>query len=71
MRIFLFYHEIDTTRKQIFKGILLFYLEIIYCVYSLELPYLGIYANFFTEKMWVAFAFAKATHIFLAKVTVD
>ena len=24
----------------------------------------GIYANIFAEKMWVAFAFAKATHIF-------
>ena len=23
-----------------------------------------IYANIFAEKMWVAFAFAKATHIF-------
>ena len=28
----------------------------------------GIYANIFAEKMWVAFAFAKATHIFSAKV---
>ena len=30
---------------------------------SLILKY-GIYANIFAEKMWVAFAFAKATHIF-------
>ena len=27
----------------------------------------GIYANIFAEKMWVAFAFAKATHIFQQK----
>ena len=27
----------------------------------------GIYANIFAEKMWVAFAFAKATHIFCNK----
>ena len=26
----------------------------------------GIYTNIFAEKMWVAFAFAKATHIFLS-----
>ena len=30
----------------------------------------GIYANIFAEKMWVA-AFAKATHIFSAKVPVN
>ena len=29
----------------------------------------GIYANIFAEKMSVAFAFAKATHIFSAKNT--
>ena len=29
----------------------------------------GIYANIFAEKMWVAFAFAKATHIFSASQT--
>ena len=27
--------------------------------------------NIFAEKMWVAFAFAKATHIFLAKIPVN
>ena len=27
----------------------------------------GIYANMFAEKMWEAFAFAKATHIFQQK----
>ena len=27
----------------------------------------GIYTNIFAEKMWVAFAFAKATHIVSAK----
>ena len=27
----------------------------------------GIYVNIVAEKMWVAFAFAKATHNFLAK----
>ena len=31
----------------------------------------GIYANIFAEKMWVAFAFAKATHIFSAKIPVN
>ena len=31
----------------------------------------GIYANIFAEKMWVAFAFAKATHIFSAKIPVS
>ena len=31
----------------------------------------GIYANIFAEKMWVAFAFAKATHIFSAKTPVN
>ena len=31
----------------------------------------GIYANIFAEKMWVAFAFAKATHIFSAKIHVN
>ena len=31
----------------------------------------GIYANIFAEKMWVAFAFAKATHIFSAKISVN
>ena len=29
----------------------------------------SIYANIFAEKMWVAFAFAKATHIFSCKNT--
>ena len=27
--------------------------------------------NIFAEKMWVAFAFAKATHIFSAKIQLD
>ena len=27
------------------------------------------YANTFAEKIWVAFAFAKATHIFFSKIT--
>ena len=27
----------------------------------------GIYTDIFAEKMWVAFAFAKATHIFFSK----
>ena len=31
----------------------------------------GIYANIFAVKMWVAFAFAKATHIFSAKISVN
>ena len=31
----------------------------------------GIYSNIFAEKMWVAFAFAKATHIFSAKIPVN
>ena len=31
----------------------------------------GIYANIFAEKMWVAFAFAKATHIFSIKIPVN
>ena len=28
----------------------------------------GLYVNIFAEKLWVAFAFAKATHIFSAKI---
>ena len=28
----------------------------------------GIYPNIFAEKMWEAFANAKASHIFLAKI---
>ena len=31
----------------------------------------GLYANIFADKMWVAFAFAKATHIFSAKIPVN
>ena len=31
----------------------------------------GIYANIFAEKMWVAFAKAKATHIFFSKSTCE
>ena len=31
----------------------------------------SIYANIFAEKMSVAFAFAKATHIFSAKIPVN
>ena len=31
----------------------------------------GNYANIFAEKMWVAFAFAKATHIFFSKNTCE
>ena len=31
----------------------------------------GIYANIFAEKEWVAFAFAKATHIFFSKNTCE
>ena len=31
----------------------------------------GIYANIFAEKMWVAFAFAKTTHIFFSKNTCE
>ena len=30
-----------------------------------------IYTNIFAEKIWVAFTFAKATHIFLAKIPVN
>ena len=33
--------------------------------------YANIYANIFAGKMWVAFAFAKAAHIFLAKLPVN
>ena len=32
---------------------------------------IGIYANIFAEKMWEVFAFAKATHIFSAKIPVN
>ena len=28
---------------------------------------MALYANIFAEKMWAAFAFAKATHIFTEK----
>ena len=31
----------------------------------------GIYVNIFAEKMWEAFAFAKATHIFFSKNTCE
>ena len=31
----------------------------------------GLYAHIFAEKMCVAFAFAKATHILLAKIPVN
>ena len=31
----------------------------------------GIYANIFAEKIWVAFANAKATHIFFSKNTCE
>ena len=31
----------------------------------------GMYANIFAEKMWVAFAFVKATHIFFSKNTCE
>ena len=31
----------------------------------------GVYANIFAEKIRVAFAFAKATHIFSAKIPVN
>ena len=31
----------------------------------------GKYLNIFAEKMWAAFAFAKATHIFSAKIPVS
>ena len=31
----------DSSRKQLFKEIVLFYHEIIYCVYSLESPHQG------------------------------
>ena len=31
----------------------------------------GIYANIFAEKMLVAFAFAKATHIFSANIPLN
>ena len=31
----------------------------------------GIYESIFAEKMWVAFAFAKATHIFFSKNTCE
>ena len=39
-------------------------------VKTLTIKY-GIYANVFAEKMWVAFAFAKATHIYSAKIPVN
>ena len=35
--------------------------------WSLNIIKYGIYANIFAEKMWEAFAFAKATHIFQQK----
>ena len=38
--------------------------------YASALEY-GIYANIFAEKMCVAFAFAKATHIFFSKIPVN
>ena len=37
---------------------------------SLIIKY-GMYANIFAEKMWVAFANAKATHIFYIKISVN
>ena len=39
-------------------------------VEALNIKY-RIYANIFAEKMWVAFAFAKATYSFSAKIPVN
>ena len=39
-----------------------------YCIIKTLIIKYGTYANIFAEKMWVAFAFAKATHIFSAKI---
>ena len=36
-------------------------------VFLLIIKY-GMYTSIFAEKMWVAFAFAKATHIFQQKL---
>ena len=51
------------TRAQLFKTNNVFSYRI---VKTLIIKY-GIYANIFAEKMWVAFAFAKTTHIFQQK----
>ena len=44
-----------------------------YCIVkTLIIKYdIYIYADIFVEKVWVAFAFAKATHIFSAKIPVN
>ena len=34
-------NSLDSSRKQIIKDIFLFYHEIVYCMYSLELPHRG------------------------------
>ena len=45
-------------------------MSLINTVKTLIIKY-SIYANIFAEKMWVVFAFAKATHIFSAKMPVN
>ena len=59
------FYEQQTSRAQLFETNNVFSKRIIK---TLIIKY-GIYANIFAEKMWVAFAFAKATHIFSAKKT--
>ena len=41
------------------------------CIVKTLIIKYGINANIFAEKIWVAFAFAKATHIFSAKIPVN
>ena len=40
-----------------------------WCIVKTLIIKYGIYANIFAEKMWIAFALAKATHLFFSKNT--
>ena len=60
--------NLSATRAQLFKtNDVVKYVTV---VKTLIFKY-GIYTNIFAEKMWVAFAIAKATHIFSAKLPVN
>ena len=53
------------TRAQLFKSN-----DVVNVSLKLIIKY-GIYTDIFAEKMWAAFALAKASHIFSAKIPVN
>ena len=59
-------HHSSLLRRYIFFFLFSFYINF----KTLIIKY-GIYPHIFADKMWVAFAFAKATHIFFSKNTYD